>query len=163
MKCSYIPKGGKSWKFYLKMEIDRIVDRQTEEFVVAGRRGLDCKYNQEEDKYKHPNATLIHWNEETKRLQEICTINSIEENQAEEEIKVSIELDILDLISCEDLEEQVWSLEDWMMENKACMNLINSMDNDFIGLCKEVDILRKKIEKQKLHVQTLKVRRNYKF
>ena len=37
------------------------------------------------------------------------------------------------------------------------MKLINSMDNDFIGLCKEVDILGKKIEKHKLHVQTLKV------
>ena len=111
----------------------------------------------------HPNAILIQWNEETKILQEICTINAIEEHQAEEEIKVSIELDILDLISCAYLEEEVWSLEYWMMENKDYMKLINSMDNDFIGLCKEVDILRKKIEKQKLHVQTLKVRRNYKF
>ena len=87
---------------------------------------------------------LTQWNEETERLQEICTINAIEEHQVEEEIKVSIELDTLDLISCEDLEEQVWSLEGWMMENKDC---ISSMDNGFIGLCKYVDILEKNIEK----------------
>ena len=76
MKCYYIPKGGKIWKFALKMENDkdsqggihtqfgnRIADRQTQDFFIAGRRGLDCKYNQEEDKYKHPNAMLIQWNE----------------------------------------------------------------------------------------------------
>ena len=51
---------------------------------------------------------FIQWNEETERLQEICTINVIEDHQAEEEIKVSIELDILDLISCAYLEEEVW-------------------------------------------------------
>ena len=53
---------------------NRIVDRQTKEFVIVGRRGLDCKYNQEEDKYKHHNAMLIQWNEETEHLEEICTI-----------------------------------------------------------------------------------------
>ena len=47
---------------------------------------------------------LIQWNEQTESLQDICTINAIEEHQEEEEIKVSIELDILDLISCADLE-----------------------------------------------------------
>ena len=72
MKCYYIPKGGKNWKFALKTKNEkdsqggihtqfgnRIADRQTQEFFIAGRRGLDCKYNQEEDKYKHPNAMLI--------------------------------------------------------------------------------------------------------
>ena len=131
MKFCYIPKGGQSSNFSLNMEndkdsqggihtqfVNRIADKQTEEFVVAGRRGLDCKYNQEEDKYKHHNAILIQWNEQTESLQDICTINAIEEHQAEEEIKVSIDLDIVDLISCADLEEEVWSLEDWMMENK---------------------------------------------
>ena len=44
-----------------------------------------------------------------------------------------------------------------MMENKDCMKLINYMDNDFIGLCKEVDIMGENIEKHKMHVQTLKV------
>ena len=85
MKCYYIPEGGKNWKFSLKMENDkdsqgeihtqfgnRVADRQIEQFVVAGRRGLDCKYNQEEDKYKNPNEKLIQWNEETIFLQEIC-------------------------------------------------------------------------------------------
>ena len=43
------------------------------------------------------------------------------------------------------------------MENEDYMNLISSMDNEFIGFCKEVDILEKKIEKQRLHVQTMKV------
>ena len=79
------------------------------------------------------------------------TINTIQEYQVEEEIKVLIELDILDLISWADLEEEVWSLEELMVENKDCMKLRNSMYSDFIGLCKEVDILGKKIEKQNLH------------
>ena len=40
-----------------------IADRQEEEFVVASRRRLDCKYSQEENEYNHPNAMLIQWNE----------------------------------------------------------------------------------------------------
>ena len=44
------------------------------------------------------------------------------------------------------------------MENEDCMKLISSMDNEFIGLCKEVDILEKKIQKQKLYVQTVKLK-----
>ena len=43
------------------------------------------------------------------------------------------------------------------MENEDCMKFISSMDNEFIGLCKEVDILEKNIEKQRLHVQTMKL------
>ena len=44
------------------------------------------------------------------------------------------------------------------MENEECMELISSMDNEFIGLCKEVDILEKTIEKQRLHIQTMKLK-----
>ena len=44
------------------------------------------------------------------------------------------------------------------MENEECMELISSMDNEFIRLCKEVDILEKNIEKQRLHVQTMKLK-----
>ena len=82
---------------------------------------------------------LIQWNEERESLQESGTINAIEEHLEKKEIKVSIELDVLefdDLISCTYLEEEVWSLEGWIMENEDCMKLISSMDTDFIGLCK---------------------------
>ena len=44
------------------------------------------------------------------------------------------------------------------MENEDCVKLINSMDIEFIGLCKEVDIFKKNIEKQRLHVMTMKLK-----
>ena len=44
------------------------------------------------------------------------------------------------------------------MENEDSMKLISPMDNEFIGLCKEVDILEKNIQKQRLHVMTMKLK-----